>query len=71
MIAEPVQNAGGCFMPPAGYWQGLREICDKHDILLCSDEVICGYGRIGTWFGGQKFDYDSHERLKEAIEWAS
>jgi len=57
MIAEPVQNAGGCFMPPAGYWQGLREICDRHDILLCSDEVICAYGRIGTWFGGQKFDY--------------
>ncbi len=57
MIAEPVQNAGGCFMPPAGYWQGLRKICDKHDILLCSDEVICAYGRIGTWFGGQKFDY--------------
>ena len=57
MIAEPVQNAGGCFMPPAGYWQGLRKICDEHDILLCSDEVICAYGRIGTWFGGQKFDY--------------
>jgi len=57
IIAEPVQNAGGCFMPPDGYWQGLREICDRHDILLCSDEVICAYGRIGTWFGGQKFDY--------------
>ena len=57
MIAEPVQNAGGCFIPPAGYWQGLRRICDEHDILLCSDEVICAYGRIGTWFGGQKFDY--------------
>lgn len=57
MIAEPVQNAGGCFMPPVGYWQGLREICDRHGILLCSDEVICAYGRIGTWFGGQRFDY--------------
>jgi adenosylmethionine-8-amino-7-oxononanoate aminotransferase len=57
MIAEPVQNAGGCLMPPAGYWQGLREICDRHGILLCSDEVICAYGRIGTWFGGQRFDY--------------
>ena len=57
MIAEPVQNAGGCLMPPEGYWQGLRKICDEHDILLCSDEVICAYGRIGTWFGGQKFGY--------------
>ncbi len=57
MIAEPVQNAGGCLMPPAGYWQGLREICDRHGILLCSDEVICAWGRLGTWFGGQRFDY--------------
>ncbi|MGK2932687.1 MAG: aspartate aminotransferase family protein [Solirubrobacterales bacterium] len=57
LIAEPVQNAGGCFTPPAGYWQGLREICDRHGILLCSDEVICAFGRIGEWFGGQAFDY--------------
>lgn len=57
LIAEPVQNAGGCFVPPEGYWQGLREICDRHGILLCSDEVICAWGRIGTWFGGQRFDY--------------
>ncbi|MCB0828161.1 MAG: aspartate aminotransferase family protein [Solirubrobacterales bacterium] len=57
MIAEPVQNAGGCFTPPAGYWQGLREICDRHGILLCSDEVICAYGRIGEWFGGQRFGF--------------
>ncbi|HKJ35813.1 MAG TPA: aspartate aminotransferase family protein [Solirubrobacterales bacterium] len=57
IIAEPVQNAGGCFVPPEGYWQGLREICDRHGILLVSDEVICAWGRIGTWFGGQRFDY--------------
>jgi adenosylmethionine-8-amino-7-oxononanoate aminotransferase len=57
MIAEPVQNAGGCLTPPAGYWQGLREICDRHGILLCSDEVICAYGRIGEWFGAQRFGY--------------
>jgi adenosylmethionine-8-amino-7-oxononanoate aminotransferase len=57
IIAEPVQNAGGCFVPPDGYWQGLREICDRHGILLVSDEVICAWGRIGTWFGGQRFGY--------------
>ncbi|MHB1570207.1 MAG: aspartate aminotransferase family protein [Solirubrobacteraceae bacterium] len=57
LIAEPVQNAGGCFVPPAGYWAGLREICDRHGILLCSDEVICAWGRIGTWFGCQRLDY--------------
>ncbi|MDQ2622539.1 MAG: aminotransferase class III-fold pyridoxal phosphate-dependent enzyme, partial [Actinomycetota bacterium] len=57
LIAEPVQNAGGCLTPPAGYWQGLREICDRNGILLCSDEVICAYGRLGEWFGAQKFDY--------------
>ncbi len=57
IIAEPVQNAGGCFVPPRGYWQGLREICNRHGILLVSDEVICAWGRIGSWFGGQRFDY--------------
>jgi adenosylmethionine-8-amino-7-oxononanoate aminotransferase len=57
LIAEPVQNAGGCLVPPDGYWQGLREICDRHGILLCSDEVICAFGRIGTWFGGQRLGY--------------
>lgn len=54
---EPVQNSGGCFAPPPGYWQRVREICDRHGVLLVSDEVICAYGRLGTWFGGQKFDY--------------
>ena len=47
IIMEPVQNAGGSIVPPAGYWQGLREICDKHGILLLSDEVICAFGRLG------------------------
>lgn len=54
---EPVQNSGGCFVPPDGYFQRVREICDRHGVLLVSDEVICAFGRIGTWFGGQKFDY--------------
>ncbi|GAA1962539.1 aspartate aminotransferase family protein [Nocardioides panacihumi] len=57
VFLEPVQNAGGCFPPPPGYWQRVREICDEYDVLLVSDEVICAYGRLGTWFGGQKFDY--------------
>jgi adenosylmethionine-8-amino-7-oxononanoate aminotransferase len=51
LIAEPVQNAGGCLTPPAGYWKGLREICDEHGILLVADSVICGFGRMGNWLG--------------------
>ena len=54
IIMEPVQNAGGSIVPPDGYWDGLREICDKYGILLVSDEVICAYGRIGEWFGAQR-----------------
>ena len=50
IIAEPVQNAGGSITPPAGYWQGLREIADRYGILLMADEVISGFGRIGEWF---------------------
>jgi adenosylmethionine-8-amino-7-oxononanoate aminotransferase len=57
VFLEPVQNAGGCFPPPPGYFQRVREICDKHDVLLVSDEVICAYGRLGTMFGSQKYDY--------------
>jgi adenosylmethionine-8-amino-7-oxononanoate aminotransferase len=57
IIAEPVQNGGGCLVAPRGYWQGLREIADRHGILLCSDEVICAFGRIGTWFGCERFGY--------------
>jgi adenosylmethionine-8-amino-7-oxononanoate aminotransferase len=56
VIMEPVQNAGGAFTPPAGYFQGVREICDGHGILLCADEVITGFGRIGHWFASEKYD---------------
>ena len=56
VIMEPVQNAGGAFTPPAGYFQGVREICDRHGILLCADEVITGFGRIGHWFACEKYD---------------
>jgi adenosylmethionine-8-amino-7-oxononanoate aminotransferase len=52
-----VQNAGGSFPPPPGYFERLREICDTHDVLLVYDEVICAYGRLGTMFGCQKFGY--------------
>jgi hypothetical protein len=57
VFLEPVQNAGGCFTPPPGYWQSVREICDRYGVILVSDDVICAFGRLGTWFGGQKFDY--------------
>jgi len=57
VFLEPVQNAGGCFVPPQNYWREVREICDRYGVLLVSDEVICAFGRIGTWFGGQKYDY--------------
>ena len=53
---EPVQNAGGCFTPPAGYWEGVRAICDRHGILLSADEVITGFGRTGHWFGSERYD---------------
>ena len=57
VFIEPVQNAGGCLTPPPGYLQKVREICDRYGVLLVSDEVICAYGRLGTWFGGQKYDF--------------
>jgi hypothetical protein len=50
IIAEPVQNAGGCFVPPPGYWQGLRALADKYGALLMADEVITGFGRIGEFY---------------------
>jgi adenosylmethionine-8-amino-7-oxononanoate aminotransferase len=53
---EPVQNAGGCFTPPEGYWAGVREICDRYDILLSADEVITAFGRVGHWFGSERYD---------------
>jgi adenosylmethionine-8-amino-7-oxononanoate aminotransferase len=54
IIAEPVQNAGGCFTAPAGYWTGLREIADRYGVLLMADEVITGFGRIGEWFASSR-----------------
>jgi adenosylmethionine-8-amino-7-oxononanoate aminotransferase len=57
VILEPVQNAGGCLTPPEGYFQRVREICDEYDVLFISDEVICAWGRLGEWFGAQRFDY--------------
>jgi adenosylmethionine-8-amino-7-oxononanoate aminotransferase len=57
VIMEPVQNAGGCFTPPDGYFQRVREICDEFDVLMISDDVICSFGRLGTWFGAQRYDY--------------
>jgi adenosylmethionine-8-amino-7-oxononanoate aminotransferase len=56
VIMEPVQNAGGCYTPPAGYFQGVREICDRYGILLCADEVITGFGRVGHWFASERYD---------------
>ncbi len=53
---EPVQNAGGAFTPPDGYWRGVREICDRYDILLSADEVITAFGRLGHWFGSERYD---------------
>ncbi|MEO7429668.1 MAG: aspartate aminotransferase family protein, partial [Acidimicrobiales bacterium] len=54
---EPVQNAGGCLVPPDGYFQRVREICDRHGVLLVSDEVICAFGRLGGWFGSSLLGY--------------
>ena len=56
VIMEPVQNAGGTFTPPKGYFQGVRELCDRYEILLCADEVITGFGRLGYWFGSERYD---------------
>jgi adenosylmethionine-8-amino-7-oxononanoate aminotransferase len=57
VILEPVQNAGGCFVPPDGYFQRVREICDQYDVLMISDEVICAWGRLGHYFGCERFGY--------------
>src|SRR5687768_16346647 len=53
---EPIQNAGGAFLPPAGYWKGVRELCTKYGILLSADEVITGFGRVGHWFASERYD---------------
>jgi hypothetical protein len=57
VFLEPVQNAGGCFTPPDGYFQRVREICDRHGVLLVSDEVICAFGRLGTWTGAERYAF--------------
>ena len=57
VFLEPVQNAGGCFPPPPGYFERVREICDRHDVLLVSDEVICAFGRLGEMFGCNRYGY--------------
>jgi adenosylmethionine-8-amino-7-oxononanoate aminotransferase len=54
---EPVQNSGGCFPPPPGYFQRVREICDEYGVLLVSDEVICAFGRLGEYFGAVRYGY--------------
>ena len=58
VFLEPVQNSGGCFPPPPGYFQRVREICDRHDVLLVSDEVICAFGRIGHIFACDAYGYE-------------
>ena len=55
-IAEPIQGAGGVIVPPETYWPTIKEICDRHQILLVADEVICGFGRTGQWFGSDYYD---------------
>jgi adenosylmethionine-8-amino-7-oxononanoate aminotransferase len=57
VFLEPVQNSGGCFPPPPGYFQRVREICDRYGVLLVSDEVICAFGRLGYYFGSQRYGY--------------
>jgi len=57
VFLEPVQNAGGCFPPPPGYFAEVRRICDRYGVLLVSDEVICAFGRLGTWFGATRYGY--------------
>jgi adenosylmethionine-8-amino-7-oxononanoate aminotransferase len=57
VFLEPVQNSGGCFPPPPGYFERVREICDAYDVLLVSDEVICAFGRIGGMFACEDFNY--------------
>jgi adenosylmethionine-8-amino-7-oxononanoate aminotransferase len=57
IFLEPVQNSGGCFTPPDGYFTQVREICDRYGVLLVSDEVICAFGRLGYWFGAQRYNY--------------
>jgi adenosylmethionine-8-amino-7-oxononanoate aminotransferase len=55
LIVEPVQNRGGCITPPDGYWPGLRALADRYGFLLVADEVITAFGRLGEWFGGDRY----------------
>ncbi len=57
VFLEPVQNSGGCLVPPPGYFARVREICDRYGVLLVSDEVICAFGRLGYWFGSERYGY--------------
>jgi adenosylmethionine-8-amino-7-oxononanoate aminotransferase len=57
VFLEPVQNSGGCFPPPPGYFQRVREICDRYGVLMVSDEVICAFGRLGYYFGSERYGY--------------
>jgi adenosylmethionine-8-amino-7-oxononanoate aminotransferase len=57
VFLEPLQNSGGCFPPPTGYFERVREICDRYDVLLVSDEVICAFGRLGYYFGSRRYGY--------------
>jgi adenosylmethionine-8-amino-7-oxononanoate aminotransferase len=59
VIMEPVQNAGGCLLPPDGYFDRVREICDEYDVLLIADEVICAWGRLGAYFGSDRLGYQA------------
>ena len=66
VFLEPVQNSGGCFPPPPGYFQRVREICDRHGVLLVSDEVICAFGRLGAWFGCRALRLPArHDHLRQ------
>jgi adenosylmethionine-8-amino-7-oxononanoate aminotransferase len=57
VFLEPLQNSGGCFPPPPGYFERVRDICDRYQVLLVSDEVICAFGRLGYYFGSQRYGY--------------
>jgi adenosylmethionine-8-amino-7-oxononanoate aminotransferase len=57
VFLEPLQNSGGCFPPPPGYFERVRQICDKYGVLLVSDEVICAFGRLGYYFGSERYGY--------------
>ena len=58
-IAEPIQGAGGVVIPPDTYWPEVERVCRERDVLIISDEVICGFGRTGSWFGCETFGYQA------------